>query len=46
MTPVDVTALGIKDAFPRHPFFLPQLDLDTGSSSVLYATGTKEVRLR
>lgn len=40
MSPLDVTRLEIETAFPRHPYFPPQLDLDSNSSSVLYATGT------
>lgn len=39
-SPLDVTRLGIQDAFPRHPSFPPRLELNRNSSSVLHATGT------
>ncbi|KAG6252574.1 hypothetical protein E4U24_000271 [Claviceps purpurea] len=38
--PLDVTALDLQRAFPRHPSFIPELHLDTHSRDVLYATGT------
>ncbi|KAG6197529.1 hypothetical protein E4U10_008233 [Claviceps purpurea] len=38
--PLDVTALDLQHAFPRHPSFIPELHLDTRSRDVLYATGT------
>ncbi|KAK9442048.1 immunoglobulin variable region used by the ITC63B heavy chain [Metarhizium brunneum] len=39
-SPFDATSLDIENAFPQHPYFPPQLELDRNSSTVLYATGT------
>ncbi|PWI65463.1 hypothetical protein PCL_07064 [Purpureocillium lilacinum] len=39
-SPVDATALDLRHAFPQHPYFVPNLHLDTRSPGVLYATGT------
>ncbi|EFY90715.1 hypothetical protein MAC_03295 [Metarhizium acridum CQMa 102] len=39
-SPLDATSLDIENAFPQHPYFPPQLELDRNSSTVLYATGT------
>ncbi|KAG6114173.1 hypothetical protein E4U14_001509, partial [Claviceps sp. LM454 group G7] len=38
--PLDVTALDLRHAFPQHPYFVPELRLDTSIHGVLYATGT------
>ncbi|KAG6054958.1 hypothetical protein E4U17_003333 [Claviceps sp. LM77 group G4] len=39
-TPLDTRALNLQHAFPRHPYFVTGLHLDTRSRGVLYATGT------
>ncbi|KND91921.1 hypothetical protein TOPH_03550 [Tolypocladium ophioglossoides CBS 100239] len=39
-SPLDVTALDIQHAFPQHPYLVPELQLDTQSPGVIYATGT------
>ncbi|KAG5966894.1 hypothetical protein E4U57_001597 [Claviceps arundinis] len=39
-SPLDATALDFQHAFPSHPYFVPELHLDTRSSSALLATGT------
>ncbi|KAG6068739.1 hypothetical protein E4U32_007604 [Claviceps aff. humidiphila group G2b] len=40
VAPLDVTALDLRHAFPQHPYFVPELRLDTSIHGVLYATGT------
>lgn len=39
-SPLDITSLDIENAFPQHPHFPPQLELNRNSSAVLYVTGT------
>ncbi|KAG6068741.1 hypothetical protein E4U32_007606 [Claviceps aff. humidiphila group G2b] len=39
-SPLDVTALDFQHAFPSHPYFVPELRLDTRCNGTLYATGT------
>ncbi|KAG6312764.1 hypothetical protein E4U22_001575 [Claviceps purpurea] len=38
--PLNVTALDFQNAFPRHPYFVPELQLDTHYDGVLYAKAT------
>ncbi|KAG6302930.1 hypothetical protein E4U45_002514 [Claviceps purpurea] len=38
--PLDVSALDFQNAFPRHPFFVPELHLGTHCNGALYAKGT------
>ncbi|KAG6092334.1 hypothetical protein E4U14_000766, partial [Claviceps sp. LM454 group G7] len=39
-SPLDVTALDFQHAFSSHPYFVPELRLDTRCNGTLYATGT------
>ncbi|KAG6162755.1 hypothetical protein E4U51_006164 [Claviceps purpurea] len=38
--PLDVKVLDLRHAFPQHPYFVPELRLDTSIHGVLHATGT------